>query len=143
MRLSAFTDYSLRVLMYAATKDGVLITTKETGEYFGISYHHLVKVVHRLSSLGLIQVQQGRGGGFRLAISPEKMKIGAIVRQMEPDLRLVECHSKTGNRCAISSFCRLKGELDQALQAFLQRLDQTTISDMIRDNREAWTKKSK
>ncbi len=138
MRLSVFSDYSMRVLMYAAVKGEELSTTKEVGEYFKISYNHLVKVVHKLSSVGLIDVQQGRGGGFRLAKSPESIHLGDVVRLMEPDFFMVECHNKAENKCVITPFCRLKGVIDQGLNVFVARLDQSTIADMVKENKKSW-----
>ena len=86
MRLSTFTDYGLRVLMYTAgNSDLQLCTTRDISEYYDISYNHLVKVVHKLSSLGLLKVKQGRQGGFELGKDPKKINIGAVVRQLEPD----------------------------------------------------------
>lgn len=140
MKLSMFTDYSLRVLMYAAAHEGELITTQEVGDSFDISYNHLVKVVHRLSSTGYLEVQKGRNGGFRLSRPATEITIGKVVRDVEPDFHLVECHVRETNRCAVTSFCKLKKEIDGALAAFVERLDRVSIADMVRSDHAKWRK---
>jgi Rrf2 family nitric oxide-sensitive transcriptional repressor len=138
MRLSSFSDYSLRVLMYSAVKKGDLATTAEVSEYFRISYNHLVKVVHRLSSKGFLEVHKGKGGGFRLAKDSSQITIASVLRAVEPDFFLVECHNSDANRCVITPFCRLKRELDAAFGDFISRLERVTVADMIRDNQTKW-----
>lgn len=140
MRLSMFTDYSLRVLMYAAVHDDGLITTQEVGDYFDISYHHLVKVVHKLSSTGYLEIQKGRNGGFRLARASREITLGRVVKDVEPDFNLVECHVRETNRCVVTSFCRLKREIDAGMAAFVERLDQVTIADMVAADAPKWRK---
>ena len=140
MKLSMFTDYSLRVLMYAASREDELMTTQEVTDAFGISYNHLVKVVHRLSSTGYLNVQKGRGGGFKLAKPADDIRIGAVVRDVEPDFTLVECHDRETNRCAVTSFCRLKKEIDGALNAFIERLDRVTLSELVKNDLVNWKK---
>lgn len=138
MRLSSFSDFSFRVLMYAATKRDRLVTTAEVGDYFKISYNHLTKVVHKLSSAGYLTVRKGKGGGFQLGKDPEKITLGAVLREVEPDFFLVECHNEKENLCAVTPFCRLKGELSSALNDFLARLDRVTLADVVRENRTRW-----
>lgn len=138
MKLSVFTDYSLRVLMYAAAHDRELITTQQVGDAFDISYNHLVKVVHKLSSSGYLEIQKGRNGGFRLARPATEITLGQVVRDVEPDMFLVECHVRETNRCAVTSFCKLKREIDSALDAFIARLDRVTIDEMVRNDVGKW-----
>lgn len=138
MKLSVFTDYSLRVLMFAAVHEDELITTQQVGDAFDISYNHLVKVVHRLSTAGYIEVQRGRNGGFRLAKPASEITLGQVVRDVEPDFNLVECHSRETNRCAVTSFCRLKKEIDGALSVFVERLDRVTVAEMVRGDQAKW-----
>ena len=138
MKLSVFTDYSLRVLMFAAVREGEMITTQQVGDAFDISYNHLVKVVHKLSSSGYIEVQRGRYGGFKLAKPASEITLGQVVRDVEPDFNLVECHARESNKCAVTSFCRLKKEIDFALGAFIDRLDRVTVADMVRGDQAKW-----
>ena len=136
MRLSAFTDYSLRVLMYLATDTTRRVTIAEVAESFGISENHLVKVVHFLGKRGWIETVRGKGGGILLARPPEQVNIGRVVRDAEGNAMPAECFSEDGGRCVISSACRLKAVLGEAVRGFYGVLDGYTLADITR-NRQA------
>ena len=110
MKLSLFTDYSLRVLMFAALK-GESFSLSEVAESYDISRHHLVKVVNYLAKLGYLETRRGRGGGIALGMQPEDIRIGMVVRRTEDSPFIVECFDKQHNTCPISGSCRLKGAL--------------------------------
>lgn len=129
MRLTRYTDYSLRTLIYVGLHEPAQSSIGEIARAYGISENHLTKVVHQLGRLGLIQTIRGRGGGLRLGMPPEQIVIGQVVRQTEDDLALVECFSD--GRCAITASCRLKRALGQALAAFLAVLDGYTLADLL------------
>lgn len=132
MRLTNYTDYSLRVLIYLATKpSGELSNIKEIADSYNISKNHLMKVTFELGKMNVIETIRGRNGGIRLAHSPEDINIGQIVRSTEEDFRLVECFDDDQNQCIISPACGLKHVLNKALQAYLTVLDQYTLSDLI------------
>ncbi|MFJ7754053.1 RrF2 family transcriptional regulator [Peribacillus muralis] len=131
MRLTSYSDYSLRVLIYLASHDqSKLSNIKEISEVYQLSKNHLMKIVHNLGKLGYIETIRGRNGGFRLAKPPAEINVGEIVRKTEEDFYLVECFKDHGN-CIISPVCSLKFVLNDALDAFLQVLDQYTIADFI------------
>ncbi|KKB37102.1 RrF2 family transcriptional regulator [Bacillus thermotolerans] len=131
MRLTLYTDYSLRVLIYlAAKRQGELSTIKEIAEAYQISKNHLMKVIHELGKLGIIETIRGRNGGIRLAKPPEEINIGKVVRQTEDDFHLVECFNLDTNKCVIAPECGLRHVLFQALQAYLKVLDQYTLKDL-------------
>jgi Rrf2 family transcriptional regulator, nitric oxide-sensitive transcriptional repressor len=129
MRLTTFSDYALRVLMYAAAEEGRLITIEETAKTYDISRAHLMKVVNILTRTGYLKGVRGRSGGFTLARSPETINLGAVVRATEPDFALVECFA-TGNQCHITSRCQLPNVLNEALNAFVGTLDRYTLADI-------------
>ena len=132
MRLTNYTDYSLRVLIYLATKpSGELSNIKEIADSYNISKNHLMKVTFELGKMNVIETIRGRNGGIRLAHSPEDINIGQIVRSTEEDFRLVECFDDDQNQCIISPACGLKHVLNKALQAYLTVLDQYTLSDLV------------
>ncbi|KAB7705394.1 Rrf2 family transcriptional regulator [Bacillus aerolatus] len=134
MRLTLYTDYSLRVLIYLASKHkGELSNIKEIAEAYQISKNHLMKVTHELGKLGIIETIRGRNGGIRLAVAPEEINIGEVVRKTEDDFHLVECFNPDTNRCVITSECGLRHVLFQALQAYLAVLDQYTLRDLAAD----------
>jgi Rrf2 family nitric oxide-sensitive transcriptional repressor len=130
MRLTNFSDYSLRVLMYAATRSDRLITIEETAEVYGISRAHLMKVVNQLTRAGFLKATRGRTGGLALARRPDKIRLSDVIRATEPDFALVECFTPENN-CLISPRCRLKGMLKEALAAFVGTLDSYTLADLI------------
>lgn len=130
MRLSLFTDYSLRVLMFAALK-GDSFSLSEVAEAYDISRHHLVKVVNYLAKLGYLETRRGRGGGIALGMQPEDIRIGMVVRRTEDTPFIVECFDKQHNTCPINGSCRLKGALAQAVNAFYETLDRHTLRDLV------------
>ena len=119
MRLSAYTAYALRVLMYLGTNRGRLVTIQEVASAHGISKNHLTKVVHRLGVAQLVATVRGRAGGIRLAVDPERLMLGTVVRLTEPDFTLVECFDEARNNCSLSPVCVLKHTLGRATGAFL------------------------
>ena len=130
MRLSLFSDYSLRVLMFAALKQEGFILDEVT-EAFGVSRNHLAQVVHNLAKLGYLNTQRGRGGGIQLALDPEQIRLGRLIRQTEEESAFVECFDPKTNTCRIFKACRLKGLLAEAIQAFHDNLDRYTLRDLI------------
>ena len=130
MRLSLFSDYSLRVLMFAALK-GETFSLSEVAAAYDISRHHLVKVVNFLAKLGYLETRRGRGGGIALGMPPEDIHIGMVVRRTEDTPFIVECFDKQHNTCPINGSCRLKGALSQAVNAFYETLDRHTLRDLV------------
>lgn len=131
MKLTIYTDYSLRVLIYLTTlSENEKTNIKEIAEAYSISKNHLMKVIYQLGKIGFIETTRGRNGGIRLALRPEEINIGTVVRHTEDDFNLVECFNPEHNTCAISPACKLKGVLQQALKAYLEVLDQFTLADL-------------
>ena len=133
MRLTQWTDYTLRVLMYCAATQGreQPVTITEVAEGYGISRSHLMKIVQELAAQGLLETTRGRGGGMRLMKPPSEINLGAVVRQTETDFHLVECFDPLVNRCRLSDNCRLKGALGAAINAYLAVLDGVTLADLV------------
>ncbi len=129
MYITQYTDYALRILLFAASHPDRLINIAEVAQAFAISKSHLTKVVAQLTRVSVLRSVRGKGGGLALAKPPEQINVGAVVRLVEP-LALVECHG-ADNQCFISAHCRLAGVLQQALQAFLGVLDQYTLADLV------------
>lgn len=128
MKISYFTDYSLRVLLYLSTK-GELATVGEIAEAFNISKNHLVKVVHNLSKLGLIETTKGKHGGIRLNTPADKLRLGKLLELLEP-MSLVECFDKETNQCPIIGVCELEKILYRARAAFLEQMNLVTLASM-------------
>lgn len=135
MKLTAYTDYALRVLMHAGLHEGELVRVADIAGTFGISHNHLTKVVHQLGARGYLQTVQGRNGGVRLARAPESIIVGEVVRDFEEGLDLVECFDQKQCACRIQPACVLKNALDEALEAFLDKLDAITLADLLMPGR--------
>ncbi|MFV0491265.1 MAG: RrF2 family transcriptional regulator [Pseudorhodobacter sp.] len=129
MRLTSFTDYGLRMLMRMASAPESAFSTADLAEEFGLSRHHLMKIMQRLSRAGVVETRRGGGGGAVLTRPPEEISLGAVVRILEEGQPLVECMGKGGN-CNIHGQCRLKTRLRAAEEAFLLHLDQTSLADI-------------
>lgn len=130
MRLTQYTDFSLRVLIYLGLKRGSRSTIKEISEAYDISRNHLMKVVQQLVAHGYLKSTRGAGGGLRLQGEPKDINLGKVVRDMEPDFGVVECF-RPENRCIITPACRLPAMLSKALDAFHGVLDQYTLADLL------------
>lgn len=131
MRLTTFTDYSLRVLMYLALDPDRRATIPEIAAAYGISEHHLTKVVHQLGRSGVVESWRGKGGGVTLARAPEDIRLGAVVRTCEGDAAIVECMAPEANTCRIVKDCRLTGILAAAFEALYASLDAYTLADLV------------
>lgn len=136
MRLTTFTDYSLRVLIYLAVNTEEQATIREIAQCYGISRNHLMKVAQELSQRGYVIAMRGKNGGLRLSMPPCEIKIGKVVREMEGDLALAECLGEN-NQCILSPACELQIMLSEALQAFFTTLDSYTLEDVIAGQQQA------
>ena len=135
MKLTRFTDYSLRVLIYLGLKDDGRVTIREISEAYGISRNHLMKVVSLLTRMGYLDARRGPGGGIALARPAEEINVASVVRDMEDDLNLVECFCK-GGTCIIKPVCELKSILSQAPNAYLETLEDYTLTDLLQPKAE-------
>ncbi len=133
MRLTDYTDYSLRVMLYLAIAREGLVTIQEISDAYGISKNHLMKIVQQLGELGWVETVRGRHGGLRLPDTSRSLTVGEVVRATENDFALVGCFpDERGERrsCVIEPHCRLKHVIDAARKAFLAELDRHTIDEL-------------
>jgi Rrf2 family nitric oxide-sensitive transcriptional repressor len=137
MRLTLYTDYSLRVLLYLAYKKDETVTITELADFYKISRNHLVKVVHNLGIKGYIHTTRGKNGGLRLERPANEIVIGDVVRKMEPDFELLECFNAATDHCVITKNCALKSVLINARDDFLATLDQYTVADAVKSPAKA------
>ncbi|HSJ99184.1 MAG TPA: Rrf2 family transcriptional regulator [Myxococcota bacterium] len=136
MKLTTFTDYSLRVLIHVATAPEGRATIAQVAQAFDISENHLVKVVHLLGREGFLFNTRGRGGGLRLARPASQIRVGAVVRAAEGGDAIAECFDAATNRCVIAPVCRLGGALARAMAAFHAVLDDYTLEDIVANRKE-------
>ncbi|OIR07055.1 HTH-type transcriptional repressor NsrR [mine drainage metagenome] len=135
MRLTTFSDYTLRVLMYLAIDPEQLATIPAIAAAYGISENHLMKVVHQLARAGVLESTRGKGGGIRLARPPEEIHLGQVVRMSEGTAPIVECLGEDESACCIAPACRLSGVLVRAFNALYDVLDEYTLADLVKNRR--------
>lgn len=131
MRLTVYTDFSLRLLMYLAVKPDGVSTIGEVADAYRIPKNHLTKVAHQLGLAGTIATVRGKGGGMRLGRPADQIVVGAVVRSTEPDMALVPCFEPVCAQCPIVPACGLRGALHEARSAFLHVLDRYTLADLV------------
>lgn len=134
MRLTSFTDYCLRVLICVAAKPNTRTTIAEVANTYGISEHHLTKVVHFLGKAGFLQNVRGRGGGLELARDASRINIGDVVREAEGAAVPAACFEPDVPICTISKVCRLRGVLEEAVRAFDAVLNTYTLADLVQND---------
>jgi len=137
--LTRFSDYALRVLMYAALQGDKPFSVNEAASRYGLSKNHVAKVVNRLVRTGHLKARRGRRGGVWLGRDPKTIHLGNLVRLTENESPLVECFAASSNRCRLTPACRLKAALAQALDAFYSSLDRRTLADLV-DNHAVLTR---
>ena len=135
MQLSKFTDYTFRVLIYMATNKQELFTVEELAEVLDVSEHHLKKVVYRLAKTQYVISMKGRGGGIKLAVPPEAINLGDVLRSTEENMCLVECiHS--GGVCSFlgDKTCRLKGIIIESTNKFIEEFGKYSLQDLLEES---------
>ncbi|MBY4639926.1 Rrf2 family transcriptional regulator [Gluconacetobacter entanii] len=130
MRLTLYTDYALRALLYLGARPETRVSIRDIAHTYNISENHLVKVVHKLGRGGFIMTKRGRNGGLLLARAPKDIRIGDIVRYTEEDMAIVSCNQEKSS-CRLAGVCRLQGLMGEALAAFMNVLDQRTLADVM------------
>lgn len=131
MRLTSYTDYTLRTLLHLGTHRDRLVTIQEIADLHSISKNHLTKVVYQLGLSGVVETIRGRNGGLRLKLEPEQINLGAVVRATETDFYMAECFDPNGTPCGLRSDCRLKNVLVDATNAYLAVLDRQTLATLL------------
>ena len=131
MRLTKFSDYSLRLLLYLAVHRDRVVSVREVSRAYRVSPHIVVKAVQILVELGCVVSVRGRQGGLRLSKEPGEINVGTVIRATEPSWDLVECFTLATNTCPIEPACGLKGVLSRAQRAFLDVLSDHTLADFM------------
>lgn len=128
MRLTRYTDYSLRILIHLALYEDRICSIGEIARTYDISHNHLMKVANALARAGIIETTRGRSGGMRLARPPEKISVGEVVRQTEEGFELAECSG-----CSLSPACGLTGVFAEGTAAMLKVFDAYSVADLLQD----------
>ncbi|MBR9728575.1 Rrf2 family transcriptional regulator [Shewanella intestini] len=135
MKLTRYTDFGIRILMYVAMQPEreVLFRISEVTEVFELSSNHVAKIIHHLGKLGYIQTIRGKSGGFKLAVEASEINLGTLVGQLENSLAPIDCNEP---RCRFTSACAFKGILGKALAAYMAVLAQYTLADIVANKEE-------
>ncbi|WP_394132960.1 Rrf2 family transcriptional regulator [Shewanella maritima] len=130
MKLTRYTDFGIRILMYVAVQHPRenLFRIAEVTEVFELSSNHVAKIIHHLGKLGYIDTIRGKSGGFKLAVEPEDINLGQLIRQLENSLAPIDCDEP---RCRFTTACKFKGVLGRAVAAYLAVLDEYTLADIV------------
>ncbi|MCX7122571.1 MAG: Rrf2 family transcriptional regulator [Gammaproteobacteria bacterium] len=135
MQLTQFTDYSLRALIFITLKQQTCTIT-EIAQAYGISQHHLTKIIHNLSKLGIIKTVRGRNGGISLAVDAQSLNLKTLILQLEPHFDIVPCFNVKKQNCCIAPSCKLKRVLHDAQRAFFKVLEQVTLADVLENKQD-------
>lgn len=132
MKLTTYTDFGIRTLIYLATlPEGTKSSSADVARIYQASRNHIAKVIAHLSALGYIDSSRGKNGGIWLIQQPDNINIGKLIRQLEntftATLPMPESESEDSNLPE----CKLKQALSAATQAFLTSMDEFTLSDLL------------
>jgi Rrf2 family nitric oxide-sensitive transcriptional repressor len=133
MQVLKYTDYALRVLMYLGASPEAPIPAAQVAAAYGISPDHVAKAAKGLVQLGVVKGARGAGGGLMLALPPEQIRIGAVVRRFEARRGPVECFRTEPPECRIASGCLLRGAFERAAEAFYRELDRHSLADLLQN----------
>jgi Rrf2 family transcriptional regulator, nitric oxide-sensitive transcriptional repressor len=131
VQLTSYTDYAFRTLIALACAAPEKLTVGEISARYGISLNHLLKIVQRLAELGYVETTRGKSGGVRLLAEPSAIKLGSVVRGMEPELGVVPCLRTNEQTCVIAPACILKSILNEATAQFLHTLDEYSLAEIM------------
>lgn len=131
MRLTAFSDIALRVLLLlGGLPEGTMLSTQRIAQGVGAPYHHVTKTVSKLRSIGLVDSQRGRTGGVSVTHAGMTARLGGVLRELERGSAIVECEADE-KACPLNHGCQLRAALDRAREAFYTQLDDSTVADLV------------
>ena len=130
MRLTRFTDYSLRVLIYLGQNNESRVTIQQISEAYDISKNHLMKVVSNLTRLNLVVAQRGPGGGIQLNRPASEIGLDEVVGNTEKNLQDI-ASVPNADAEATTADAKLDIFLRHALQAYLAELKHFTLADVL------------
>jgi len=129
LQLTEHTDLGLRVLMLLAAT-GNQLPASEIAERHRSSYSHIQKVIQSLQSAGFVETFRGRNGGVRLARPADDIRVGDVVRALEPHFQMADCFRETPS-CRFYPGCALKHVLASGRDAMLAEFDRHTLASIV------------
>lgn len=134
MRLTRFSDISLRALIYLGAHTGRPVSATEMSDGLRVFRDHPMKSLQALAALRLVTSARGRGGRFRLTRMGSEARLGALVRSLERSHGLAECFGPFST-CPLTGGCRLAAVLGEAEKGFYDILDRYSIADLLAADR--------
>lgn len=124
-------DYAIRALCCIAKgKEGVY-SVAEIAECLKIPRPFLRKILQILSKKNIVHSYKGKGGGFKLAIRPNKISLLDVITLFQGPISL-SSHTFKGEKCPCLKKCNVKRSLDRVEKIMVLELKAVTISDIIR-----------
>ncbi len=127
MKLQISTQLAIFAVLELAAREGCKLSVAEIGEKFGVSSHHLAKVMHVMGRAGLIRSVRGAGGGYQFAGNARRTTL-LDVAQLFEDLNSVE--QNTGAVHATPEGQALHEVLNEIDDIALATLGSITIATM-------------
>ena len=135
--ISKKTKYALKALITLAERYSsqrpVLIS--EIAEHDHLPKKFLELILLELKNKGILQSKKGKGGGYFLSQSPEKISLGGVIRILEGPLAPLPCVSQTAYRkcdeCIDENSCGLRMVMREVRDATAQILDGTSLHDVL------------
>ena len=134
MRLTVRTNLGLRILMDCAVNAPRRLQASDIARRCNASGHHVAQVISRLAEAGILGTARGRGGGVGLVRAAGSIGVGSVIRLLEGQVALAECHDPLRNTCPLAGACRLGPALCDALEGFYRDLDRLTLHDLVAGN---------
>lgn len=131
MLISTKGRYALRVMIDLTERPAEgFVPLKEIAQRQEISEKYLESIIKLLVKAGLLQGLRGKGGGYRMAVLPERLTVGRVLRLTEGGLSPVACLEESAAPCVRASDCRTL-PLWQGLEKVIgEYLDGVTIADL-------------
>lgn len=124
LKIKRETDLGLVFLEALAGLDqGEYLSLQAWAKYRKLPYRFLSKIARSLKRSGLIMAKEGKDGGYSLAKSSSRIKLGEVIKVLEGSLALTRC--STGAKCSCRQFCRhrkIMGNLEQTLENELNQI---------------------
>jgi len=136
MRITKRSNIAMRVLMFCAINKERLVTKGEVAARCNVSESHLAQIINKLSQLGYLDTQRGRNGGVTLSRPANQIVVGEVFRILEDDTPLAECFADSDNTCPLTSACRLRLIISEAMDSFFSHLDDVCLDELVCDNAE-------
>jgi len=127
--ISPTAEYALRAVVAIAQADGKNAPTQAIARLTKVPPGYLPKVLQMLGRAGLVESRRGLGGGFRLAMQPDKLTVLDVVNAVDPIKRITKCPLDLATHGA--NLCPLHQRLEQATEQIERSFAGTSIAELV------------